>query len=83
DLHINAERILTAGKKGEDLLNMDEDEFSRLFDLSEIEKKADGRENEAKQILKSLGVDIEKDEKVFNDPYEDIPELMKQYKEVD
>ncbi|NMR95550.1 hypothetical protein HKB38_29590 [Vibrio parahaemolyticus] len=62
---------------------MDEDEFSRLFDLSEIEKKADGRENEAKQILKSLGVDIEKDEKVFNDPYEDIPELMKQYKEVD
>ncbi|EGR0686940.1 hypothetical protein E4T16_15145 [Vibrio parahaemolyticus] len=83
DLHINAERILTAGKKGEDLLNMDEDEFSRLFDLSEIEKKADGRENEAKQILKSLGVDIEKDEKVFNDPYENIPELMKQYKEVD
>ncbi|KAB0482404.1 hypothetical protein F7Q91_03075 [Vibrio chagasii] len=79
DLHVNAKRILAAGKISEDLLNMDEDEFSKIFNLNPNEAQ-EKKESEAIKILKSMGVDVDKGE-AYKDPYADVPELIKQYKE--
>ena len=79
DLNVNAKRILAAGKKSEDLLNMEEDEFTDLFNLNPT-KEQETKENAAIQILKSMGVDVDKGE-TYKDPYEDVPELIKKYKE--
>ena len=76
DLHVNAVRILNAGKKKEDLLNMTESEFSKIFELND--SKLTKKENEATEILKSMGVDVGKKE-LWKDPYDDVPELIKQY----
>ena len=77
DLHVNAERIINAGKKKEDLLNMTESEFSQLFEFNDSSKLTK-KENKATEILKSMGVDVGKDE-LWKDPYDDVPELMKQF----
>ncbi|MDA0146284.1 hypothetical protein OCT63_18840 [Vibrio sp. RW] len=79
DLHVNAERIINAGKKSEDLLSMSEEEFGRLFEFNKSDD-LDKKENKATTILKSLGVDVGKAE-LWKDPYDDVPELMKKFEE--
>lgn len=79
DLYENADRLLKAGAKKENIFKLSSEEYAQKYMFGGADSHIRAKEEKANKILSDLGFDNEKIE--YQDPYADIPELMKLYGE--